>query len=126
MQSQAVLHYTGRVFTASYTFFENCHTSFTNFVIMAHCVKSNSSATGFQMIVQLGNPDKAHKLYINSTTESPFQVTITVEESGMYHITIFAIRGQEGIVNSNAEYSMGMLIEEITNNPTTVATAYGI
>ena len=73
-----------------------------------------SSVTGFQIIVQLNNVDEVHKLYINSTTEHlfPGPVTVQVEESGTYHVAIFPIMGERGIMNKSVEYSqefLGML-----------------
>ena len=64
-------------------------------VISAMCSYSGvSSVTGFQMIVQLNNVADVHKLLINSTTGhlSPRPVTVQVNKSGTYHVTIFSIR----------------------------------
>ena len=77
-------------------------------VISAMCSYSNgSSVTGFQIIVQLNNVNEVHKLNINSTTEhlSPGPVTVRVEESGSYHVAIFPIMGERGIVNTAIAYS---------------------
>ena len=78
-------------------------------VISAVCDYSgnNSSVTGFQIIVQLNNADEVHKLYINGTTEhlSPGSVTVQVEENGTYHVAIFPIMGERGIVDTTIVYS---------------------
>ena len=77
-------------------------------VISAMCsYSSGSSVTGFQIIVQLNNVTEVHKLYINSTTEhlSPGPVTVQVEENGTYHVAIFPIMGEKGIVNTAIAYS---------------------
>ena len=77
-------------------------------VISAMCSYSGgSSVTGFEMIVQLNNVDEVHKLYINDTTEylSPGPVTVQVEENGTYHVAIFPLRGEKGIVNTTTAYS---------------------
>ena len=77
-------------------------------VISAMCSYSGSSSvTGFEMIIQLNNVDEVHKLYINGTTEhlSPGPVTVQVEESGIYHVAIFPLMGEKGIVNTTKAYS---------------------
>ena len=77
-------------------------------VISAMCSYSGSSSvTGFQMIVQFNNVDEVHKLHINGTTEhlSPGPVTVQVEESGSYHVAIFPIMGERGIVDTTIAYS---------------------
>ena len=77
-------------------------------VISAMCSYSGgSSVTGFQIIVQLNNVTEVHKLHINSTTEhlSPGPVTIRVEESGTYHVAIFPIMKERGIVDTTIVYS---------------------
>ena len=77
-------------------------------VISTMCFYSGgSSVTGFQVIVQLNNVDEVHKLHINGTTEhlSPGPVTVQVEESGSYHVAIFPIMGEMGIVDTTIAYS---------------------
>ena len=77
-------------------------------VISAMCSYSGgSSVTGFQIIVQLNNVDEVHKILINSTTEhlSPGPVTVEVEENGTYHVAIFPIMGERGIVDTTIAYS---------------------
>ena len=77
-------------------------------IISAMCSYSgDSSVTGFQIIVQLNNVDEVHKLYINGTTEhlSPGPVIVRVEESGSYHVTIFPVMGDRGIVDTTIAYS---------------------
>ena len=86
----------------------DCSVTYMNDVISAMCSYSGgSSVTGFQIIVQLNNVDEVHKLYINSTTEhlSPGPVTVQVEESGIYHVAIFPLKGERGIVNTTIVYS---------------------
>ena len=77
-------------------------------VISAMCSYSGgSSVTGFQIIVQLNNITEVHKLIIKNTTEhlSPGPVTVRVEESGSYHIAIFPIMEEMGIVNTTIVHS---------------------
>ena len=77
-------------------------------VISAICSYSGgSSVTGFQMIVQLNNIDEVNKLLINRTTEhlSTGPVIVQVEENGTYHISIFPVMGERGILDTTIAYS---------------------
>ena len=71
----------------------NCNVTTKSFVIRANCVYSFSSITGFQMIVQSSNLNRAHKLYVNKSTN--MMATLDVEESGMYLVSVLPI--MEGI-----------------------------
>ena len=101
------------VFIASYSQstsseLQDCSVTYVDDVISAMCSYSGgSSVTEFQIIVQLNNVDEFHKLHINCTTEhlSPGPVIVLVEESGTYHIAIFPIIGERGIVNTTIAYS---------------------
>jgi hypothetical protein len=75
----------------------------------AYC--GGSTATGFQMIAQLSNSSIVHRLYANKTTDRQTPASVVVEEDGTYHVTIFAIRGVGGIVDSNVEYSGNLIVE---------------
>ena len=59
------------------------------------------------MIVQLNCLYEVHKLFINGTTEhlSPGPVIVQVEGNGTYHVAIFPLRGESGIVNATIVYS---------------------
>ena len=81
-------------------------TSFVN--IMAQCA-SDTMATGFQMIAQLS--DEVHKLYINQSMDLQTPVTVEVEESGVYLITIIPITKEAGIVGSGVEYVGEVMVE---------------
>ena len=86
----------------------DCSVTYVDDVISAMCSYSGgSSVTGFQIIVQLNNVDEVHKLHINSTTEhlSPEPVTVQVKENGSYHVAIFPIMGERGIVDTTIVYS---------------------
>ena len=96
---------------------EDCSVTSLDGTISAMCSLSKSSVTGFQIIVQLNNVDEVHKLLIYGTTEhlSTGPVTVRVEESGTYHVVIFPIMGEKGIVNTTIAYSQvlsvnGMLL----------------
>ena len=55
---------------------------------------------GFQMIAQLSDSSEVHKLHINQSMDLQTPVTVEVEESGVYQVTIFAIKDETGIVGS--------------------------
>lgn len=42
--------------------------------------------------------------YINQSSGNETTASVTVEETGQFHITIFAIREETGILDSNIEY----------------------
>ena len=96
---------------------EDCSVTSLGGVISTMCSFSRSSVTGFQMIVQIDNITEVHKLLINDTTGhlSTGPVTVQVEENGTYHVAIFPIMGEKGIVNGTLVYSQvlsvnGMLL----------------
>ena len=64
------------------------------------------------MIVQLMNISEVHILYVNQTTNRQPTATVIVEEKGTYHVTIFAITGDRGILDSDIEYSVSLSVEE--------------
>ena len=87
---------------------QNCSVTYVDDVISVMCSYSGGlSVTGFQIIVQLNDVDEVHKLHINCTTEhlSPGTVTVQMEESGSYHVVIFPIMGERGIVDTTIAYS---------------------
>ena len=68
----------------------------------AECVFPNDAMeTGFQMIAQLNSSSEVHILHINQSMDLQTPVTVEVAESGMYQVTIFAIREETGIIGSN-------------------------
>ena len=90
---------------------ENCSVTYVDDVISAMCSysgnNSSSIVTGFQIIVQMNGLYEFNKFYINGTTEhlSPGPVTVQVEENGTYHVAIFPLMGERGIVNTTIMYS---------------------
>ena len=56
--------------------------------------------TDFQMIAQLIDSSEVHKLHINQSMDLQTPVTVEVEESGVYQVTIFVIKEKTGIVGS--------------------------
>ena len=67
----------------------------------------NSTSLGFLVVVQRDSISKARTLLINSTQpgQALGPVTVEVEEGGVYQVTVFAIRGEVGIVGSAVEYT---------------------
>ena len=108
------------VFIASYSQstsseLQDCNVTYVNDVISTMCFYSgSSSATGFQIIVQLNNVTEVHKLLVNCTTEhlSPGPVTVQVNESGSYHVAIFPVMGERGIPNTSVEHSQELFINK--------------
>ena len=56
-------------------------------LILAVCMNMN----GFQMIVQSAHFSEVHKLHINQSMDFQTPVTVEMEESGVYQVTIFEI-----------------------------------
>ena len=76
------------------------------FTISAVCTFPNDAiTTGFQVVAQLSSSTKVHKLYINQSMDLQMPVTVEVEESGIYLVTIFAIRNGT-ILNSYMEQTI--------------------
>ena len=70
-------------------------------IISAECAfPSDTMATGFQMIAQSSNSSKVHILHVNQSMDLQTPVTVEVE-SGVYQVTIFAIRERTGIIGSS-------------------------
>ena len=63
-------------------------------------------ATGFQMIAQLNSSSEVRKLHISQSMDLQTPVTVEVEESGVYQVTIFVIRKETGIVGSYMAYNV--------------------
>ena len=96
-------------------FVRDCSVIYVDDVISAMCFYSGvPSVTGFQMFVQLNNVADVHKLLINSTTEhlSPGRVTVQVNKSGTYHVTIFPIRIDMGIADTIIAHSQELSRQE--------------
>ncbi len=82
---------------------------------------SDSTATGFQMIVHQNDLNNMHRLHANKTTDRQTPASVAVEENGLYLVTIFAIRGERGMVDSGVEYNMHLvMVDDITTTTTTI------
>ena len=73
------------------------------------------------MIAQQSNSSEVRKLYTNKTTDRQTPASVIVEENGMYQVTVFATRGERGIVNSSVEY-INMLMDDMSATITAVVT----
>ncbi len=95
----------------SVSLIESCHTNVSTHLIQVDCSYGDSTATGFQMIVQLSNSSEVHRLYVNKTTDRQTSESVVVEENGLYQVTVFAIRRTRGIVNSAVEFSERLQVQ---------------
>ena len=84
---------------------ENCSIYISTFTVSTECTyPSNSLATGFLMIVQLGDPDRVHRLYVNQTRDQQSLVSVEVKENGTYLVSVIPVFERTGIIGSNVEY----------------------
>ena len=89
----------------------DCSTIVSSGLILAECSPINSALViGFQMIAQLSGSSKVHKLHINQSMDLQTPVTVEVEESGTYQVTIFVMRERTGIVGSFVGYTTHVLV----------------
>ena len=56
------------------------------------------------MLVQLGDPDQVHKLYVNQTRDQQSLVSVEVEENGTYLVLIIPVLERTGIIGSVVKY----------------------
>lgn len=93
-------------------------------IISAQCSYFKfSAASGFQMIVQLGSGYKIRKLYVNHTVNCHTSVTIEVEESGLYLVSIIPIIQGTGIINATVEYRETVVVGNTTTTIKFTGTA---
>ena len=96
-------------FQPIYSHLEKCYFVNTCVPITVVCsYPQDSTATGFQIIAQLSNARETNKIYTNRTTVCPRSLSILLEKNKTYQITVFAIKGERGILNSFGEYSMAI------------------
>ena len=89
---------------------------------MVICNFNSSLVTGFQLIVHKLNSSDMNRLYTNESTGGHTPASVEVEESGMYQVTVFAIRGERGILNSIVEFRECVMVD--TTFPATATTAF--
>jgi hypothetical protein len=110
----------------------NCTVSSSSSLISVECTWSCSNCslvTGFQVIAQLGEASEVHTLHVNQSTDLQTPVTISAERDGEYWVSIFAISGENGIMEwTFVQYiqTVGMIIgptsgtmSSTTDTPTT-------
>lgn len=89
----------------------DCETTVFSLHVLVKCsYHTSSSATGFQVIVQSHNFNELYKIYSNKTVDFNTPVTVTVDENGTYLVTVYAISGQMGILDSSEEYEEMVLL----------------
>ena len=89
-----------------------CSTTILFCLILAECSPMNMN--GFQMIVKSGHSSEVHKVHVNQSMDLQTPVTIQVEESGVYQVTILR---RIGILDSNATH-----VEYVKSTPITIST----
>ncbi len=102
---------------------ESCRISASGSVISAECAYRNSTATGFLVIVKPSNSSNVHEIYTSKTTDRQTTASVEVEESGLYRVAIFPIRGGRGILDSHVEYWEQMMVDPTTAASDTTTTA---
>ena len=96
---------------------ENCSINISTLTISIECTyPSNSLATGFLMLVQLGDPDQVYKLYVNQTRDKQRSVTVEVEENGTYLVSVIPVFEKTGIIGSNVEYREEIVLPFTSGN----------
>ena len=83
----------------------SCHVNSSLFHITVDCTYTTTTmATGYQVIAYLNILDQVHKIYTNTTTNCHTQVTVDVEERGLYLVSVIPLSEETGIIGSNVEY----------------------
>ena len=67
-------------------------------------------ATGYQVVAYLNTLDQVHKIYTNTTTNCHTQVTVEVEERGLYLVSVIPLLEITGILGSKVEYRDEILL----------------
>ena len=70
----------------------------------------------------MSEPSEVHKFYTNQSTAPLTPVTVLVERDGLYQVTIFAIRGGRGILDSDVVYTQQVMVEQVTTPNFNVTT----
>ena len=68
------------------------------------------------MLVQLGDHDQVHKLYVNQTRDQQSLVSLEVEENGTYLVLIIPVLERTGIIGSVVEYREEIVLPFKTGN----------
>ena len=84
---------------------ESCTLDSSSGLVMAECDYDDAAfIDGYLVLAQNNDMSKVRKLYINQTTNVSSPVTILVEESGEYKVSVFPIMEETGILFSSVEY----------------------
>lgn len=85
---------------------ENCRISKTDLAsVEVECAfRSDSTATGFEVIIQNSNRTEVSKLHVGQAINRQDRVSFEVEMDQKYQVSIFAIREGAGILDTNVEY----------------------
>ena len=68
-------------------------------------------ATGYQVITYLNTLDQVHQIYTNMTTNCHTQVTVEVEERGLYLVSVLPIIEGRGITGSSVEHAEIVMVD---------------
>jgi hypothetical protein len=77
------------------------------------------------VIAQMSDAGEIYKLYINTTMDLQTTITIAVEMAGDYEVSIFAIEGERGILDSIVAYRRAVTVTRIMSAMDTT-TSFGI
>ena len=70
-------------------------------------------ATGFQVVAQMSNFSEVHKIYTGKASGRQDSVAVRVGDNGEYQVSVLAVRGETGILNSNVEYQGRITVMEL-------------
>ncbi len=73
-------------------------------------------ATGLQVIAQPSSASVMGKLYTNQSMDLQTPVTVQVERGGVYQVTLIAIRGERGILDSGVEYAEQIMMADVSTH----------
>ena len=96
----------------------NCNISTSGLVVSALCFYSaKSSSIGFQLVVQEKHVDEVRRLLINTTQTGQPQgpVTVQVAMGGAYHVAVFPVKEELGILNSSVAYTIEIQLGKLHN-----------
>ena len=86
-------------------------------MISVLCTPSPESlATGYLVLVQRNILDNSQvsQLHVNESSDHTHAVTVVVEEGGDYHVTVFPMYEDTGIVGNSVAYSESLRLSTET------------
>ena len=90
----------------------SCYINSSLFHITVYCTYTTTTmATGYQVVAYLNTLDQVHKIYTNTTTNCYTQVTVEVEERGLYLVSVLPIIEGRGITGSSVEHSELVMVD---------------